>query len=172
MEPETTGPKITPENQLHQVTLFSKYLAMTLFIVLPFIGGWVGYTSAPEKIIEVEKVIVKEKAPEVRLPNETVEQSAVVNQESGVPNETVEQPIVMDQESGLSNETTCVVDDDCVLVQPDCEDCKFAAISKNAEDQFRTNKTAQCRLNPPKFQCDATFSGEIKCIENVCQLEE
>jgi hypothetical protein len=49
------------KNSLSQVTPLSKYLAMLLFIALPFIGGWVGYTYAPEKIVEVEKVIVKEK---------------------------------------------------------------------------------------------------------------
>lgn len=45
---------------LHQVTPLSKYLALTLFILLPFLGGWVGYTYAPERVVEVEKIIVKE----------------------------------------------------------------------------------------------------------------
>lgn len=40
---------------LHKVTPFSKYLAIALFVALPFIGGWVGYTFAPEKVVEVEK---------------------------------------------------------------------------------------------------------------------
>jgi hypothetical protein len=39
------------------VTPFSKYLALTLFVALPFLGFWVGYTYAPEKIVEVEKVV-------------------------------------------------------------------------------------------------------------------
>lgn len=33
---------------------------MVLFIILPFIGGYIGYTYAPEKIIEVEKIIHKD----------------------------------------------------------------------------------------------------------------
>lgn len=33
---------------------------MGLFIILPFLGGWVGYSYAPEKIVEVEKIIVIE----------------------------------------------------------------------------------------------------------------
>ena len=42
------------------VTPFSKYLALTLMISLPFIGGWVGYNLAPEKIVEVEKIVTGE----------------------------------------------------------------------------------------------------------------
>lgn len=30
---------------------------MALFIILPFVGGWIGYNYAPEKIIEIEKTI-------------------------------------------------------------------------------------------------------------------
>ena len=45
------------ENFLNKVTPLSKYLAMTLFIVLPFIGGWVGYRYAPDKVVEVDRVI-------------------------------------------------------------------------------------------------------------------
>lgn len=47
-------------HQLNQVTPLSKYLAMLLFIALPFIGAWLGYSFAPTKIVEVEKVIIKE----------------------------------------------------------------------------------------------------------------
>jgi len=42
---------------LYKVTPLSKYLAMILFIALPFIGGWIGYEYATEKVIEVERVI-------------------------------------------------------------------------------------------------------------------
>ncbi len=46
---------ITPEieakkSPLHTVTPLSKYLAMVLFILLPFVGGWIGYTYSQEKI--------------------------------------------------------------------------------------------------------------------------
>ncbi len=43
-------------NQSNRVTTLSKYLAMTLFILMPFIGGWIGYVYAPEKVVEIEKV--------------------------------------------------------------------------------------------------------------------
>ena len=46
------------QNQLNKVTPLSKYLAMALFIILPFVGGWIGYNYAPEVVVEVEKVIV------------------------------------------------------------------------------------------------------------------
>ena len=45
---------------LHTVTPLSKYLAMILFVTLPFIGGWIGYTYAPEKVVEVEKIVTNE----------------------------------------------------------------------------------------------------------------
>ena len=48
-------------NVLFKVTPLSKYLALILFIILPFLGGYIGYTFAPEKVVEVEKVIVQEK---------------------------------------------------------------------------------------------------------------
>lgn len=62
MEPEQT-PNVEKGSQfenLKKVTPLSKYLAMVLFIILPFFGGWIGYMYAPEKVIEVEKIVVKE----------------------------------------------------------------------------------------------------------------
>lgn len=50
----------TRASRLHQVTPLSKYLAMILFVSLPFIGGWIGYTFAPEKIVGVEKELIRE----------------------------------------------------------------------------------------------------------------
>lgn len=42
---------------LHRVTTVSKYLALLLFIALPFLGGWVGYTYAPTKTVEVTRSV-------------------------------------------------------------------------------------------------------------------
>jgi hypothetical protein len=59
---ENTTPEIQPiKSPLHTITPLSKYLAMTLFIILPFLGGLVGYTLAPEKIVEIERITVLEK---------------------------------------------------------------------------------------------------------------
>jgi len=40
------------KSSLHQVTPLSKYLAMFLFITLPFVGGYIGYMFAPENVVE------------------------------------------------------------------------------------------------------------------------
>lgn len=45
------------QNVWHTVTPLSKYLAMALFILLPFIGGYVGYHNAPEKVLQVERLV-------------------------------------------------------------------------------------------------------------------
>jgi hypothetical protein len=33
---------------------------MGLFIILPFLGGWIGYTYAPERVVEVERIVMRE----------------------------------------------------------------------------------------------------------------
>ncbi len=57
--------KINIVTTLNQDTPFSRYLAAILFIILPFLGAYVGYTRAPVKIIETEKVVFKEKPAQV-----------------------------------------------------------------------------------------------------------
>lgn len=61
MEPENVSQEVEVEqkSQLHQVTPLSKYLAMVLFILMPFIGGYIGYAYAPEKVVE-RVVVMKE----------------------------------------------------------------------------------------------------------------
>jgi hypothetical protein len=66
---------LTPDSEvakspLHTVTPQSKYLAMALFVILPFVGGWIGYKYAPEKIVEVEKVVLIEQGEGTNLVNE------------------------------------------------------------------------------------------------------
>lgn len=56
MESENSISKTTASSVWNQVTPLSKYLATTLFIAMPFVGGWIGYQYAPEKVVEVEKV--------------------------------------------------------------------------------------------------------------------
>lgn len=53
-----------PLSVLYKVTPLSKYLAMAIFIITPFIGGWIGYTYAPEKIVVTETIIYKNSAVE------------------------------------------------------------------------------------------------------------
>lgn len=64
MEPENNNQneeKMKQTSRLQQVTPLSKYLAMALFIALPFLGAWIGYEFAPEKVVEVVKEIEVEK---------------------------------------------------------------------------------------------------------------
>lgn len=44
---------VKEKHPVFQVTKLSKYLAMVVFIIMPFIGGWIGYNLAPTKIIEI-----------------------------------------------------------------------------------------------------------------------
>lgn len=55
MQPESTQAE-GRFAQLQKVTPLSKYLAMIIFIIMPFLGGWVGYTLMPEKEVLVETV--------------------------------------------------------------------------------------------------------------------
>ncbi len=49
-----------PISQPHTRTLSSSYLPFLLFVTLPLVGFYVGYNVAPERIVEVENVIVQE----------------------------------------------------------------------------------------------------------------
>jgi hypothetical protein len=60
MEPEENTVETEQSSALHTVTPLSKYLAMVLFVALPFLGGWIGYTYAPEKVVEVERVVIEQ----------------------------------------------------------------------------------------------------------------
>lgn len=63
----------TPKDHLAPlmcITPLSKYLALALFIILPFLGGWIGYVNAPERVVEVEKTVEVEK--QIILANECV----------------------------------------------------------------------------------------------------
>ncbi len=42
---------------LKRVTSLSKYLALALFIFLPFLGGYIGYTHSPAKVLETQDII-------------------------------------------------------------------------------------------------------------------
>lgn len=53
------------KNPVFQVTKTSKYLALLLFIILPFMGVWLGHKAAPERIIVVEQIVFKESKNEV-----------------------------------------------------------------------------------------------------------
>jgi hypothetical protein len=64
MEPTSSTTPLTDTSKLFCVTPLSKYLAMALFVAMPFLGGWVGYQYAPVQIIEVEVPIETDKGAE------------------------------------------------------------------------------------------------------------
>ena len=71
---DSTGNK----HPLFQVTPTSKYAAMLLFIAMPFIGGWIGYSLAPIKTVVVETTTVVT-APE-ESASVSIESATVVNE--------------------------------------------------------------------------------------------
>ncbi|MCA9360691.1 hypothetical protein H6785_01750 [Candidatus Nomurabacteria bacterium] len=80
MEPEIIVQEtveVKKVSRLHTITPLSKYLAMALFIILPFVGGYVGYSFAPEKVTEIEKIVVKEVEKEV-VREEVIGQTDIV----------------------------------------------------------------------------------------------
>jgi hypothetical protein len=70
MNPENI--EVKQESRLHRVTPLSRYLALALFIALPFIGGWVGYVNAPDEIVEVQVVTPKDSNLSEKAPNNFV----------------------------------------------------------------------------------------------------
>jgi hypothetical protein len=63
MEPEQQSNASVTTNPAFSVTPLSKYLAMFLFILLPFIAGYIGYVYAPEKVSETERLVVIKETP-------------------------------------------------------------------------------------------------------------
>ena len=53
------------------VTTFSKYFAALLFVLLPFVGVYIGYTFAPEKVVEVDMktTVVNDQNIDSNLPS-------------------------------------------------------------------------------------------------------
>jgi len=62
MEPQNNNQPLQEieKSSLNEVTPLSKYLAMALFVILPFLGGYLGYTYAPEKVVEDDSSVISE----------------------------------------------------------------------------------------------------------------
>lgn len=80
---EEVAVQVEQKSSLHQMTPLSKYLAMALFIILPFVGGYVGYTFAPEKTVEIEKEVVREVVVDEQL-SEQIDVIDPYTTESGI----------------------------------------------------------------------------------------
>jgi hypothetical protein len=78
MEPQVSDQ--TVQSPLKRVTPLSKWLAMVLFILMPFIGGWIGYTHAPIEIVETYTLAT-------RITSESEAQSTAGESSSGSDDE-------------------------------------------------------------------------------------
>ena len=69
---EETSTVIEEKHPVFQVTKTSKYFALLLFVLLPFIGGWIGYQYAPDKVkvVEIERIVISEEAFDAVLEKE------------------------------------------------------------------------------------------------------
>lgn len=56
-------PIIKQPHPVNQITPLSKYLALALFVILPFVGAYVGYQLAPEKVVIMPISVTKEEVP-------------------------------------------------------------------------------------------------------------
>ncbi len=68
MEPQQTSEQRSSFSVLQQVTPLSKYLAMLVFVIMPFIGGYIGYVYSPQKIVERVKVVPLKNLPPTMVP--------------------------------------------------------------------------------------------------------
>ena len=70
MEPQTVVTEVK-KNPLFVVTPLSKYLAMIIFIAMPFVGAYIGYRLVPGKIIYIESDTSPTPAKEMDLGTTT-----------------------------------------------------------------------------------------------------
>ena len=134
---------------LKKVTPLSKYLAMVLFIILPFIGGWIGYSLAPEKVVVMEKVVVKEVAVERDVAVETV--NILTNNDPGLK-------IHQDDDLGISfkypaswGEVTINNEKGTCLQNYTADDCNFRTLlfkDTSNDALFLTAETKGHQSNP------------------------
>ncbi len=69
--PVTTADSCPWYQPLCKVTPVSKYLAMAIFILMPFVGGYIGYQLAPEKVVEVPVTVMQNKMPATEVSMDT-----------------------------------------------------------------------------------------------------
>ncbi len=79
-------------SSLHKVTPLSKYLALLLFIILPFLGGYIGYVYAPVKIVEVHTLVSKS-AQNIKNEQQNTLDKSIVDYISETDSENIIIPI-------------------------------------------------------------------------------
>lgn len=80
MNPENQSEIVVPKESiitpLCRVTPVSKVLAAIIFIILPFLGAYVGYVLAPEKVVGV---VVNEQVTNKQIPTDTLVKNLLPN---------------------------------------------------------------------------------------------
>ncbi len=146
MEPEinqeTIEQEVQEKSSLHTVTPLSKYLAMVLFVILPFIGGWIGYQYAPEKIVEIERVVISETLSEENIADTTSKtyQNIVGRYSFSVPDGYLALDhnfldVVADSDSGYDSQTLKELYDVTFDVKA-LEDSQVLLVGKSGQNQY------------------------------------
>lgn len=74
MEPENIQAAPTQSTSIwNKVTPLSKYLAITLFVILPFLGGWVGYRTASTDVVGLHPEAVSDRETSVSIATTSAE---------------------------------------------------------------------------------------------------
>ncbi len=102
-----------------------------LFIALPLIGVYIGYTYAPEKVVEVDY--------------------------SNDPVVAGFSPMLSVAEFNNS----CITDADCRAVSVSRSDCDYEALNIESTELFQAEKRAYCRANPPEIMCDMVVDDPV-----------
>lgn len=135
MQPEINPVETGQANPIHQVTNLSKYFAMLLFITMPFVGGWVGYNYAPEKIVVNEILVEKQIQSEEVLTNipENVEYASTTNP-SNLERYTLDRSVcvypVTNNYSGSSQYP-------CFLLEKQVGPNQLVTVFENLTDEYR-----------------------------------
>jgi hypothetical protein len=93
-KPVTTEDTCPWYQPLCKVTPVSKYLAMIIFILMPFVGGYIGYRLAPEKVVMVPVIQTIESVPtQTELVSDVPEPQIANIQVPSLETAEVEKPV-------------------------------------------------------------------------------
>lgn len=158
-------------NQLTTVTPLSKYLAAVLFILMPFIGGYIGYTLASDKIIEVERVIIKEK------PAKENEETTITIATTTIKNNVVEALFSDGTKKVIAKGLAAADVSDIYMIETYLEafvsqDKKFVALQAiGFEDYFVSIYSVNTGLFSEKIYGEVTkWTSEGRLQINACNL--
>jgi hypothetical protein len=64
---------------------------------------------------------------------------------------------------------SCTVDSDCAPFVTTCGSCSYETIDKSSQNKLNKEFAAFCAINPPLVMCDMVPTGDVSCINNMCQ---